>query len=110
MSSLKDSRKRLYSAKLKLAHKGLYCVSDMFSETGTWVPNWSMNMGRVGRSQNEVTPELSPEGSVRRGQGKGRKDIDSGTGDSMNKVMEVREREMRNQIAYACGTTSVCYC
>lgn len=52
-------------------------------------------MGIVGRSQNEVTPELNPKG-LDRSVEEGGKDVNSGTGDSMNEVTEVRQSEMRN--------------
>lgn len=52
-------------------------------------------MGIVGRSQNEVTPELNPK-SLDRSVEEGGKDVNSGTDDSMNEVTEVRQSEMRN--------------
>lgn len=66
-------------------------------------------MGIVGRSQNEVTPELNPKG-LDRSVEEGGKDVNSGTGDSMNEVTEVRQSEMRNSIAFAYETTSICCC
>ena len=52
-------------------------------------------MGIVGRSQNEVTPELNPK-SLDRSVEEGGKDVNSGTDDSMIEVTEVRQSEMRN--------------
>ena len=66
-------------------------------------------MGIVGRSQNEVTPELNPKG-LDRSVEEGGKDVNSGTDDSMNEVTEVRQSERRNSVAFAYLTTAICCC
>lgn len=53
--------------------------------------------GFVGRSQNEVTPELNPK-SLDRSVEEGGKDVNSGTDDSMIEVTVVRQSEMRNSL------------
>lgn len=56
------------------------------------------SMGGVwGSAEGSLTPELSPEGPARTGQGeRERKTVTVGTGDSRNRAQGVGESERRN--------------